>query len=152
MNEPQAEPGEVTPLLAYKVVLQKVIDTRPSGTRQRLAEALGKNRSFVSQITNPAYATPVPAQHIETIFHICHFSAHEKSDFLEAYRVAHPSRLELLDGVKPMRRLVLELPDFGSPDVNRKADDAIHAVLRLMTELLLKPEAKPTEELPEKQP
>ena len=36
--------------------------------------ALGKNRSFVSQITNPAYATPIPAQHLETIFEICHFS------------------------------------------------------------------------------
>ena len=36
--------------------------------------ALGKNRSFVSQITNPAYAMPIPAQHLEIIFEICHFS------------------------------------------------------------------------------
>ena len=35
----------------------------PSGTRQRLAAALGKNRSFVTQITSPAYATPIPARH-----------------------------------------------------------------------------------------
>ena len=152
MNEPLADQAELTPPLAYKAILQKVIDTRPSGTRQRLAEALGKNRSFVSQITNPAYATPVPAQHIETIFHICHFSAYEKSAFLDAYRLAHPSRLELVDGTKPMRTLVLELPDFGSPALNSKADDAIHAVVRLMKELLLKPEVKPTDESPEKQP
>ena len=38
---------------AYKRILADVLDRRPSGTRQRLAAALGKNRSFVSQITNP---------------------------------------------------------------------------------------------------
>ena len=55
----------------------RVLDRRPSGTRQRLADALGKNRSFVSQITNPAYQTPIPAQHFDPIFEICHFSAQE---------------------------------------------------------------------------
>ena len=53
---------------AYKRILQKVLDSRPSGMRQRLAESLGKNRSFISQISNPAYPTPIPAQHIDTIF------------------------------------------------------------------------------------
>ncbi|HMN86419.1 MAG TPA: hypothetical protein PKA74_10575, partial [Bauldia sp.] len=52
----------------YKTIFRHVLDTRPSGTRQRLAGALGKNRSFVSQIANPAYSTPIPARHIETIF------------------------------------------------------------------------------------
>ena len=32
-------------------ILRNVLDRRPSGTRQRLANALGKNRSFVSQIS-----------------------------------------------------------------------------------------------------
>ena len=32
----------------YKRILAKVLDNRPSGTRQKLATALGKNRSFVS--------------------------------------------------------------------------------------------------------
>ena len=50
----------------YKKILKTVLDNRPSGTRQRLAMALGKNRSFVSQIANPAYAMPIPAQHLET--------------------------------------------------------------------------------------
>jgi hypothetical protein len=149
MSESTAPNANSMPLMAYKVLLQKVIDTRPSGTRQRLAEALGKNRSFISQITNPAYATPVPAQHIDTIFHICHFSAHEKADFFEAYRLAHPSRMELLDAVKPTRTMTLELPDFGSPVVNRKVEDAIHAVVRAMTELLLKPDIKAPGSTPE---
>ena len=53
---------------AYKRVLADVLDRRPSGTRQRLAAALGKNRSFVTQITNPAYPVPVPVQHLSVIF------------------------------------------------------------------------------------
>ena len=70
--------------------LRTVIDLRPSGTRQRLAAALGKNRSFISQITNPAYLTPIPAQHLDTLFEICHFSPDEKRRFIEAYTCAHP--------------------------------------------------------------
>jgi len=38
---------------AYKSVLSTVIEQRPSGARQRLADALGKHRSFVTQITSP---------------------------------------------------------------------------------------------------
>ena len=43
----------------YKQILKKVLDGRPSGMRQRLAEAIGKNRSFVSQISNSAYQVPI---------------------------------------------------------------------------------------------
>ena len=43
------------PVAEYKAILKRVLDNRPSGTRQRLAKALGKNRSFISQIANPAY-------------------------------------------------------------------------------------------------
>ena len=69
----------------YKAILQRVMENRPSGTRQRLAGALGKNRSFVSQIANPAYSTPIPAGHLDTIFEICHFSPEERRQFLDAY-------------------------------------------------------------------
>ena len=47
----------------YKTILRRVLDNRPSGTRLKLAAALGKNRSFVTQITNPAYLVPIPAKH-----------------------------------------------------------------------------------------
>ena len=59
----------------YKAILKAVLESRPSGMRQRLAEAIGKNRSFVSQISNPAYQVPIPARHVALIFEICHFSA-----------------------------------------------------------------------------
>ena len=48
---------------ASKQHLQACIDRRPSGTRQKIAGALGKPKSFVSQITNPAYPSPVPPHH-----------------------------------------------------------------------------------------
>jgi hypothetical protein len=58
MNEATARAGAF-PVAEYKRILQRVLENRPSGTRQRLATALGTNRSFVSQIANPAYTTPI---------------------------------------------------------------------------------------------
>jgi hypothetical protein len=109
-------------VVAYKKILQQVLDSRPSGMRQRLAEALGKNRSFISQISNPAYATPIPAQHLEAIIKICHFSAQEKEDFLTAFRRAHPRRLQLHKDRSRVRRVTLTVPDLGNEALNREID------------------------------
>jgi len=83
------------PVAEYKTILKRVLDNRPSGTRQRLAKALGKNRSFISQIANPAYPVPIPVLHLETMFELCHFSQDDRRDFLTAYRRAHPRRFAL---------------------------------------------------------
>ena len=77
----------------YKAILRRVLDNRPSGTRLKLAAALGKNRSFVTQITNPAYLVPIPAKHVAIIFEVCHLSGAERAAFIEAYGRAHPGRL-----------------------------------------------------------
>lgn len=127
--EPESKPS-VEPVAAYKSILQAVINNRPSGTRQRLAAAIGKNRSFVSQITNPIYPTPIPAQHLEAIFSICHFSPAEHDAFLLAYRRAHPGRLEVVDQERPMRRVVVELPDFADSAKNRAADEMLAEIGR----------------------
>jgi hypothetical protein len=127
--EPESKPS-VEPVAAYKSILQAVINNRPSGTRQRLAAAIGKNRSFVSQITNPVYPTPIPAQHLDAIFSICHFSPAERDAFLLAYRRAHPGRLEIVDQERPMRRVVIEVPDFGDTARNRAADEMLAEVGR----------------------
>ena len=125
-------------IAAYKRILQQVLDRRPSGMRQRLAEALGKNRSFITQIANPAYQTPIPAQHVHRIIEICHFSPHEKEQFLRAYHQAHPRRLLLLKGRERTRRLTVMLPDLGSEPKNRRLDalvsDFADKVARLMEE------------------
>src|SRR3954469_21043222 len=82
-----ADPGAIA---AYKTILRDCIDRRPAGMRARIADALGKHKSFVSQLSNPIYPMPVPARHIETLFEICHFSPEEKRAFLKAYERAHP--------------------------------------------------------------
>jgi hypothetical protein len=60
-----ADPSAVA---EYKRILQQVLENRPAGPGCVLAEALGKNRSFISQIANPSYSVPIPAAHIERIF------------------------------------------------------------------------------------
>ncbi len=109
----------------YKTLLAGVLDRRPSGTRQRLADALGKNRSFVTQITSAAYATPLPARHVATIFSVCHMGPAEQQQFLDAYDEAHPGRLKKTGGGKRLRHLSLMVPDFGSEEQNRTFDQAI---------------------------
>ena len=147
MNEHRA-PLESSPLADYKAVLLSVIDRRPSGTRQRLAEALGKNRSFISQIVNENYPTPIPAQHLETIFAICHFAPHEREAFLKAYEVAHPGKLGPVRSPRLMRRIVVEMPDLGNSGLNEHADQMIQSMARGIGKLVssaAKLEADPSE-------
>jgi hypothetical protein len=111
---------------AYKTVLREVLDRRPSGTRHRLAQALGKARSFISQITNPAYSIAIPAHHLAAIFEVCHFSAAERERFLAAYGVAHPRRTVPLEQRMRLRSLHLLVPDLGSEPANQELDRLIH--------------------------
>lgn len=109
-------------IAAYKGILKAVLDQRPSGMRNRLAEALGKNRSFVSQITNPAYDTPIPAGHIKTIFGLCHFSDVERRGFLDAYGEAHPHSREAEPRVRRTRHVTVRLSDFGEEALNQQVE------------------------------
>jgi hypothetical protein len=120
---------------AYKRILAAVIDRRPSGTRQRLASALGKNRSFVSQIVNPAYLTPIPANHLDVIFEICHFSAAERRQFLEAYRLAHRGRLGAPHHPHRLKAHTVYLPDLGSDDKNETLHDLVSDFVRQISRL-----------------
>jgi hypothetical protein len=119
-----AEQREGNAVAEYKRVLAKVLENRPSGTRQRLAVALGKNRSFISQIANPSYATPIPAQHLETIFEICVFPATERRVFLDAYGRAHPGKVERRRRHKDhrMRPVTVYVPDLEDEAKNQALD------------------------------
>lgn len=132
----EAAPDQVA---AYKRVLQKVLDSRPSGMRQRLAEALGKNRSFISQISNPAYPTPIPAQHVEGIFEICHFSPREREQFLAAYRDAHHRKLQLLKGHHRVHRVSLSLPDLGDEQRNKQLEAIVTEFAEKIARVLREP-------------
>lgn len=126
---------EVEGVAAYKGVLAAVIDRRPSGTRQRLAVALGKNRSFISQITNPAYATPIPASHINIIFEQCHFTAAERRQFLDLYHAAHPGRLALAAEKGKSRPLTLQLPELGDDARNEELLALVSTFVRELAQL-----------------
>ncbi len=111
----------------YKQLLRDFIERRPSGTRQRIALALGTHKSFVSQVTNPVLPVPLPAPHVATIFKICHFSAEERDAFLEAYRIAHPNQAAALEKGEMAGHQVLriELPQLKDPARQARLAEAI---------------------------
>ena len=121
---------------AYKAIFKAVLDKRPSGMRLRLADALGKNRSFISQISNPIYATPIPAQHLATIFQLCHFSAAEKAAFLAAYAEAHPQRADTMKAGRKERTVTLQLPSLGSAKKDGQLDALLHDFFRRLAALM----------------
>lgn len=129
-------PSSEDAIRAYKQKLAALVDKRPSGTRQRLADALGKNRSFVTQITSPAYLTPLPARHLAAIFSVCHFSQLEQKDFLALYRVAHPGRRARSPAGKRTRHLTIAAPDLGSDTRNRMFDQAVADFIHRMGTVL----------------
>jgi hypothetical protein len=131
MND--AAPGAT--VADYKRLLQAVCDNRPSGTRGRLSVALGTNRSFVSQLVNPVYAMPIPAQHLETIFEVCHFSPTERAAFLAAYDQAHPGRRETGESPVGSRAISLTVPDLGSVRRNQAIDAMIVEYARHLVRL-----------------
>lgn len=110
---------------AYKTLFKEILDRRPSGTRRRLAVALGKNPSFISQISNPVYPIPVPPSHLETLFQICHFSNTERSQFIGLYRKAHPGRLVEQGPDSRRRKVSFRLPDLGDADQNAHLDQIV---------------------------
>jgi hypothetical protein len=134
--EPLLAEGDLEAVARYKSIFKAVLDNRPSGMRLRLAHVLGKNRSFISQIANPAYPIPIPVQHLNTIFEVCHFSPAEKAAFLDAYGRAHPRRAGRLGGVPRERTLTLHLPDLGSQKRNAQLDALLHDFVRRLITLL----------------
>jgi hypothetical protein len=137
MTEPALEgQGEEGAVAAYKRIFKAVLDKRPSGMRLKLAHVMGKNRSFISQIANPAYQIPIPVQHLNTIFEVCHFAPAEKAAFLEAYGRAHPRRAGRLGGVPRERTVTLHLPDLGSQKRNAQLDALLNDFARRLIALL----------------
>lgn len=140
MTADKLEPPGQDAVAAYKRILATVIDRRPSGTRQRLATALAKNRSFISQLTNPAYSTPIPFNHLEIIFDICHFSEAERNQFNAAYTLAHPKRLGLRHDAHRLKAHSIYLPDLGNEARNTTLHTLVSDFVRQVAGLL---EGKP---------
>jgi hypothetical protein len=130
------EPEEVSAVAEYKRIFKEVLDSRPSGLRIRLAHAMGKNRSFVSQISNPAYPVPIPIQHLNTIFDVCHFPPPAKTAFLQAYARAHPRRIGQLAEIPRERAIMLHLPDLGNSKRNGQLDTLMQEFARRLIAIL----------------
>jgi hypothetical protein len=139
------KPADPGPIAAYKSILRDCIDRRPAGLRARIATALGKHKSFVSQLTNPVYPMPVPARHVETIFEICHFSPEERRSFLKAYARAHPEKSaeaaaqEKDSGPPPTpgrKTLTLEIPALGDSRKQRALESLLREFAERLAELL----------------
>jgi hypothetical protein len=128
---------------AYKLVLKRVLDNRPSGMRHRLAKALGKNRSFISQMANPTYSTPAPARHLDIIFQLCHFSKAERTEFLAAYVRAHPRRLRVGRETRRTRTITLVVPDLEDANRNAIVDRMVGDLARHIELLILEEGAAP---------
>lgn len=111
----------------YKTLLRQYIDRRPSGTRQRLAKAFGTHKSFISQIINPAYRVPLPAQHIPALFRVCHLNPEEQRSFLEAYAEAHPGQFAALEELASLEEDVLRipLPKFSDPKMRQQVEQLV---------------------------
>ena len=128
--------ADISAVEEYKRILQQVLENRPAGTRRRLAEALGKNRSFISQITNPSYSVPIPAPHLDTIFEICHFLAPERSRFLASYGRAHPDRIAVQHAEPRWREVVLRVPDLRDRDKNKLLDELLKETAQKVVRLI----------------
>ena len=130
------EAGELSAVAEYKRIFKEVLDNRPSGMRLRLAHAMGKNRSFVSQISNPIYPVPIPVHHLNTIFEVCHFAPPTKVAFLKAYARAHPRRMGRLDEIPRERTIMLHLPDLGNSKRNAQLDSLLQEFGRRLIAIL----------------
>ena len=128
MNETaEREPTNEDAVAAYKALLRDLIDLRPSGTRQRIAQALGTHKSFISQVTNPTLRVPLPAQHVEPIFRICHFSVEEQRSFLDLYTAAHPTQAVTFADLEAADQDVIRIvvPPFRDQQKRRDVEETI---------------------------
>jgi hypothetical protein len=108
--------------------------------RAHIAAAIGKHKSFVSQLTNPIYPMPIPARHLPTIFDICRFSPEERRVFLKAYLQAHPERSEEERGEVGSRAdrktLAVEVPDLGNPKKQQALERLIRELIERIAEIV----------------
>lgn len=115
-----------TAVAAYKQILREALEKRPAGIRRRLAEVMGKNRSFITHLSNPTYSTPIPARYVESILAVCHFALPEREAFLAAYEKAHPGKLARPTAHASLRTVSMRLPDLEDPDRNAQLERMLH--------------------------
>lgn len=131
---------DLMPVRRYKLLLQTFLKRRGSGSRQAIAEALGNTRSFVTQITSPAYDLAIPAQQVLRIVELARLEPDERRMFLDAYIEAHPDRAGEILGPSPSaggRTVTVEVPMLASETAQRHLEQAIQRVAAEIAEAFL---------------
>ena len=124
-------------IAAYKATLRRFIDQRPSGIRRKIAEVTGTHKSFISQLTNPSDATPLPSRHIDAIFAVCHLSPEEQQAFMEEYHSAHPGHPEFRNmPQRHTRTLHIQVPVIEDEKKQKALDSLIRDTVRRLCELV----------------
>jgi hypothetical protein len=133
------------PVRRYKLLLQVFLKRRGSGSRQAIAEALGNTRSFVTQITSPAYDLAIPAQHVRTIIKLAGLTPNEERTFLDAYLEAHPERAsEVMGGAQDVRvsTLTITVPQLSSPAAQRRLGALLERIARDVAATIVETESE----------
>jgi hypothetical protein len=134
-----AKPRDKLELIrAYKRILHEALNARPVGVRLRIAGAIGTNKSFVSQITNPRYKTPLPGKYVDPLLDAVQPTRTERERFLELYRAAHPvadqpAVVPLAPGDRVLR---IELPRLGSKTLEQRVDALVLDLARQVNDLV----------------
>lgn len=132
-----AQPSKQDLIAAYKEILRHCIDQRPSGLRQKIAQALGTHKSFISQITNPNDSTPIPARHLEAIIDVCHLSPPEQEWFLQAYGLAHPNQPAINQpGHRHYKTLHVQVPVLGDSAKQRALETLVQDTVQRICSLV----------------
>lgn len=132
--------GDLSPVAYYKLILNTFLDRRPPGIRQVLADAIGKDRSFISQISNAAYAVPIPARHVRPICTVCQFTPEEEQVFVRSYLAAHPDRAADIYGVARrdggVNRLEVVVPALDSEEQRQRLEGLVQGMAREVADLV----------------
>ncbi len=134
------------PVRRYKLLLQAFLKRRGSGARQAIAEALGHTRSFVTQITSPAYDLAIPPQHVRTIIALAGLAPNEERMFVDAYIEAHPDRAAEVLGRGapggPVRTVTVAVPTLSTPQAQRRLEALIERFAQEMGAAMTETEAE----------
>jgi hypothetical protein len=79
---------------------------------------------------------PIPPQHLETIFEVCHFSQAERRVFLAAYDRAHPGRRTGPEESGRIRTITLRVPDLGHARKNQAVEELLGAYAEQLVRLV----------------
>lgn len=121
-------------ITAYKEVIHKALARCPRGTKSKITKELSKNASYISQITNPEYAIPIPGQYVNKIVNICALNSEEEKQFRHLYAVAHPDKEK--KRTRSNNEICIQLPKSMNATERRRVEQAINEIAETIINLV----------------